>query len=155
MISIQLHCDHCQWWTLCGDPDLVRRLRKIGVLRRAESPPEDLVRELLNSHGAQLTCDRCQRAQLRFVDGAPDDEGDWQQARLCEVCREPIAPERIEFLPSTTRCTVCQDASDRGVRQIEPEFCPKCGALAELRVSSAGGITRYKLFCTNSPACRI
>lgn len=41
------------------------------------------------------------------------------------------------------------------VEPTEPEFCPKCGALLELRVSRGAGVTRYKQFCTGDPPYRL
>lgn len=155
MLSIQLRCDACQWWTLCGEAEIVRRLRMLGLLRRASDPPEDVVRELLASYGPQLTCDRCGTAELTLGEPGDDEGGDWQQAVVCEACRQPIDPERLEFNPAATRCVACQDAEDRGQTPVEVDYCPKCGAILELRTSRGGGITRYKLFCTGSPPCRV
>lgn len=156
MLSVQLECRHCQWWTLCGEAEIVRRLRAVGAFRRSAEPPEELVREVLRSHGPQLACDRCKETGLSVrVDAAGDDAGEWDQVVLCEICRQPIPPERLEFNPRATRCAKCQDAADRGQSQAEPDYCPRCGAIMELRVSRGGGITRYKLFCTGNPPCRL
>lgn len=35
------------------------------------------------------------------------------QVGICEDCRGPIEPERLEFLPDATRCVGCQTASER------------------------------------------
>ena len=68
---------------------------------------------------------------------------------------EPIPPERLEILPGTRRCVKCQNAAELGDARDEPEFCPKCGSLVELRVSRGAGITRYKRVCTGVPPCRL
>jgi hypothetical protein len=156
MLSLQLECPQCHWRTLCGDADILARLRQLALFRRATDPPDELVREMVHSHRNRLKCDNCGHAGLiTDFDPAQNDGDDWQQAVVCEVCRQPIDPERIEFIPNATRCAKCQTAADRGQLIAEPDYCPKCGALAELRVSCAGGLTRYKLFCTGNPACRL
>lgn len=156
MLAVTLSCDSCGWQTTCGEVEVARRLRKLGLLRRATHPPEEMVRELLDANTAQLACDQCQSVGLVVGDPSEDEEsGDWQQAVVCEVCRQPIPPERVEVFPDARRCVGCQDVADRGEEPDEPEFCEKCGALVELRVSRGGGITRYKRFCTGSPPCRL
>ena len=156
MKSTILTCEQCGWRTISGADDLARRLRQLGLLKRAANPPEELVRELLVSNVARLSCDQCRHVGLIFSDyTADEDSGDWQQAIVCEVCRQPIPPERIEIFPDARRCVGCQDVADRGAEPEELEFCEKCGALIELRVSRGSGITRYRRFCTGSPPCRL
>ncbi len=156
MLSATLKCDKCGWQTCCGQQEIERRLRTLGLLRRAPHPPEDLVSELLAVNLSRLKCDACGFAGLLQVPPEQTDAGDdWQQAALCQICNEPIPPERLEVFPNAVRCVGCQDAEDRGVQSFEPEFCPKCGALVELRVSRGSGITHYKQFCTGNPPCRL
>jgi len=160
MISTTLECERCGWRTVCSSEEIARRLRLLGLLKRATHPPEELVRELLVANILRLACDECQKAGLilsESEDGSDVDinDGDWQQAVVCEVCRKPIPPERVEVFPDARRCVGCQDVADRGEEPDELEFCEKCGSLVELRVSRGGGITRYKRFCTGSPACRL
>lgn len=132
------------------------RLRTLGLLRRAPNPPGELVAELLRVNLSRLSCDECGCVGLALRDTDDADEwDDWQQAVLCEVCSQPISPERLEVLPEAKRCVGCQGAADRGEEVDEPDFCPKCGALVELRVSRGRGTTRYKLFCTGDPPCRL
>lgn len=154
MLAVRLLCQKCGWQTSCGEEQIARRLRKLGLLKRAQLPTEELIRELLIASVARLTCDACGELQLVFSE-SDDEDGDWQQAVVCEVCHKPIAPERVEALPGVRRCVACQDLADRGAEPEEPEFCEKCGALVELRVSRGGGITRYKRFCTGNPPCRL
>ncbi len=165
-LSIILDCDNCNWRTVCGEDELARRLRTLGLLRRSPHPPTELVSELLRVNAHRLACDTCHSVGLAIVeadDGGPlvmnssseDTDGDWQQARLCQICREPIDPDRLEIFPDAKRCATCQNASDQGAEADLPEFCPKCGALLEMRVSRGGGITRYKQFCTGQPPCRL
>ncbi|HYO25360.1 MAG TPA: TraR/DksA C4-type zinc finger protein [Lacipirellulaceae bacterium] len=155
MLSIQLQCDACGWWTLCGEPEIVRRLRAVGHFRRASDPPEEIVREVLRTDGRRLACDRCRATGLRLADGAEPDAAQWDQVVMCEVCRQPIPPERLEVLPWAKRCAACQGQTDRGATFAEPDYCPRCGSLVEVRVSRAGGVTRYKLWCTGNPPCRL
>jgi Zn finger protein HypA/HybF involved in hydrogenase expression len=156
MLSVQLECSDCGWWTLCGEAEIVRRLRKLGLFRRATDPPEEMVREVLAVHGLRLACDRCGKTELKvLLDADESDRGEWEQVVVCEVCRQPIPPERLEIRPNTTRCVACQDAADRGVSFVEPDYCPRCGSVLELRVSRGGGVTRYKLWCTGNPPCRL
>jgi len=156
MLSETLRCGKCGWRTTCGEDELARRLRKLGLLRRATHPPEEMVSELLTTNSSRLTCDACGAVGLLI---APNDENegwdDWRQTVLCQICRQPIPPERLEVFPTSKRCVACQDATDRGQTFEEPEFCPKCGALVELRVSRGGGVTRYKRFCTGEPPCQL
>jgi hypothetical protein len=51
--------------------------------------------------------------------------------RLCAVCHQPIAEERLEVLPSTTLCVKC--AQTRPPAPIDPE---------KLDLSQASPITR-------------
>lgn len=156
MLSIELECRDCHWWTLCGETEIVRRLRALGAFRRSAEPPEEMVREVLLSQGSRLACDRCRKDGLSIrLDAGQDDRGQWEQVVVCEICREPIPPERLEFAPGATRCVGCQDAADRGKSFVEPEYCPKCGSLVELRVSRGEGVARYKLWCTGHPPCRL
>ena len=79
-------------------------------------------------------------------------------ARIQEEFRsdEPIDPERREAIPGTRRCATCKEQAETGaLAEDEPDYCPHCGALVEVRVSRGGGITRYKRFCTGEPPCRL
>jgi Zn finger protein HypA/HybF involved in hydrogenase expression len=170
MFSSTLVCTQCGWLTIGGEEDIVRRLRALGLFRRAPHPPIELVSELLKTNAHRLTCDACHQPGLAIIAhgdagsleihssvilAESEDDGDWQQAVICQVCREPISPDRLEVFPKAKRCAKCQDLSDRGAEPITPEYCPKCGAIVELRVSRGGGITRYKRFCTGQPSCRL
>jgi Zn finger protein HypA/HybF involved in hydrogenase expression len=156
MLSAELECRACGWRTVCGEAEVVRRLRALGLFRRAKEPPQDLVREVLRNNAHRLPCDACHSASLTVREGVDSgDDGEWEQVVVCEICRQPIPAERLEFKPNATRCAACQDATDRGASFVEPEYCPRCGSIVELRVSRTGGITRYKLWCTGNPPCRL
>jgi Zn finger protein HypA/HybF involved in hydrogenase expression len=156
MLSGTLKCENCGWRTFYGQAESERRLRGLGLLRRAPHPPKEMVSELLAANLHRLKCDACGFVGLLVgTDDEADASFDWQQAVLYQICNRPIPPERLEVFPQATRCVDCQDASDRGIEKAEPEFCPKCGSLLELRVSRGAGVTRYKQFCTGNPPCRL
>ena len=35
--------------------------------------------------------------------------------RLCEICRKPISPERLQALPQTKRCVACAERNGSDV----------------------------------------
>lgn len=162
MFSMELTCRRCEWRTVCGVADAISRLKLVGLLRREKDPSEELIAELLVDAAPRMTCPGCKERGLharptdQLAVGEDDDWDDWQAAVLCEICREAIPPERLEALPESKRCVSCQHQTETNtLPDDEPEFCPKCGSLVELRVSRGSGITRYKRFCTGSPACRL
>jgi hypothetical protein len=130
----------------------------IGLLRREPDPDETVLGELLVESAPRMTCPICKAKRLIAVPSqfTVSDDSDWQIAVLCEVCREPIPPERLEAIPNAKRCAACQGKAEAGqLGDDEPEYCPQCGAFTEVRVSRGGGITRYKRFCTGEPPCRL
>lgn len=151
-ILFDLQCHACSWHAICGPLEIEKHLRAAGHMRRVERPDAELVRELLAGVGMQLHCPDCGQAGLRM--NRFEEEDDWATARCCEICRQPISPERLEALPDAKRCMTCQQAEDRGQTKQEIEYCERCGAILELRVSRRSGITRYQLFCTGQPPCR-
>ena len=156
MISYELTCRRCGWRTVCGRDDAVARLRLIGLLRREPDPDDDLVAELFVEAAPRMTCPVCKEKSLRTTLEEEGGDDDWQAAMLCEVCRQPIPPERLEAVPGTKRCARCQELAESGdLAATEPEYCPSCGALMETRVSRGSGITRYKRVCTGNPPCRL
>jgi hypothetical protein len=158
MFSYELTCRNCGWRTVCGRDDAVARLRIVGQLRREREPQEDLVATLFVEAALTMTCPICKEKSLfaRPSQGLDEEPGDWQSAVLCEICREPIALERLEAIPKTKRCAICTTKAESGqLTEIEPDYCPNCGALVEVRVSRGSGITRYKRVCTGDPPCRL
>ncbi len=157
MFSRELFCPECGFRTLLGFADAVAKLRIIGRLRRDKEPDVATVATLLEADAPLMTCPTCKRRGLVCREASEEEwqHDDWQAAVLCEVCRQAIDPERLEFLPETKRCSSCQGKAEAGtLDEGEPEFCPRCGGLVELRVSRGTGITRYRRFCTAS-GCRI
>lgn len=158
MLAKQLTCQECGWRTVCGPADAAARLRLVGVLRRESDPDDATLAELLPEAAKRMTCPGCKRIGFAVSEAeeVAETEDDWQAAVLCERCRKPIPPERLEVFPDSKRCVACQSKAESGEpEEDEPEFCPRCGALVELRVSRGGGLTRYKRFCTGVPACRL
>jgi hypothetical protein len=156
VFSYEITCTNCGWRTVSGRDDAIARLRIIGMLRRETDPEEDVVGALLVEAAPRMTCPLCKEKKLTAQPAADEDiDDDWQAAVLCEVCREPIDPERLEALPGTKRCTACQGKAETGQLADEPDYCPNCGALIEVRVSRGSGITRYKRVCTGEPPCRL
>jgi hypothetical protein len=155
MFSYELNCDNCGWRTVCGADDAAARLRLIGVLRREPGPDEDVLAALFVEAAPRMACPICKEKRLAAAQ-ADDVEGDdWQAAVLCEVCRQPIPPERLDAVPEAKRCAACQGLAEAGRLAEEPEYCPNCGAIIEVRVSRGAGITRYKRVCTGNPPCRL
>jgi hypothetical protein len=156
MFSYELTCRNCGWRTVCGPSDATSRLRLIGLLRRETDPDDAVIAELLLQAAPRMTCPICKEKRLvAKPSDLADEDADWQTAVLCEVCRKPIDPERLEAIAVTKRCTACQGKAEAGQLAEEPDYCPHCGALTEVRVSRGGGITRYKRFCTGAPPCRL
>ena len=158
VFSYELICRECGWRTVCGREDAVARLRIIGQLRRERKPDEALVETLFVEAASQMTCPICKEKSLfaRPSQDVDEEAGDWQTAVLCEICREPIAPERLEVFPGTKRCAFCAAKVESGqLDEIESDYCPNCGELVEVRVSRGSGITRYKRVCTGDPPCRL
>jgi hypothetical protein len=157
VFSYELTCSGCGWRTVCGVDDAIARLRLIGLLRREREPDDDLVATLFVESAPRMTCPICKEKALRAspTEGL-DDDSEWQAAVLCEVCRTPIPLERLDAVPNTKRCAKCQGLAESDkLPDTEPDFCPNCGALVELRVSRGSGISRYKRVCTGSPPCRL
>jgi len=156
VFSFELTCRQCGWRTVCGRDDAVARLRLIGLLRREREPDDQLVEALLVDATPRMTCPICKEKQLRVRPSVDDQSGDWITAVLCELCREPVPPERLEAVPGTKRCALCAAKAESGeIAEVEPDFCPNCGAIVEVRASRGSGITRYKRVCTGDPPCRL
>jgi uncharacterized CHY-type Zn-finger protein len=156
MFSYELICRNCGWRTLCGRDDAIARLRIIGQLRREREPDDEFIATLFVDAAPRMTCPLCKEKTLFAHFGAFDESDEWQTAVLCGICREPISPERQEAIPGVKHCAACAAKAESGqLKEIEPDFCPNCGALVEVRVSRGGGITRYKRVCRGDRPCRL
>ncbi len=143
----ELSCRVCRWTEACGPTAMIRWLRATGKLRPQADLELELLYELFRVHAAGFACPACGNVGLA-VGEAIDD---WSEDRRCEACGRTIAPERLEFLPNATLCASCQQDEERGRGKREHDYCPRCGAVMELRRAATGGVTRYVLSC---PACR-
>jgi predicted RNA-binding Zn-ribbon protein involved in translation (DUF1610 family) len=110
--------------------------------------------EVFRATADKFACPECRHVGLSAAP-APDDGTDWPDARDCASCGKPISQERLEAVPGATLCAACQRDEELGRARTEIEYCPRCGAPMELRLSRAGGLTRYVLACTASPPCRL
>jgi hypothetical protein len=156
MFSHELICRNCGWRTVCGREEAIARLRIIGQLRREREPDDELIATLFVDAAPRMTCPLCKEKTLFARPGDLDESEEWQTALLCDICREPITLERQDAIPGVKRCARCAAKAESGqLNEIEPSFCPNCGALVEVRVSRGGGITRYKRVCTGDPPCRL
>jgi transcription elongation factor Elf1 len=152
MLRMDLSCSACGSAEECDAARIERRLRDAGLLKRNPHPSRDELRELVVGVAGRLSCPNCGHVGLH-VQPSPEPETDWQAAPRCQQCGQPIDPERLEIFPNTRTCVACQRASDRGATSDQPEYCPRCGSLMEVRQTRGAGITRYALVCS-SPSCR-
>jgi DNA-directed RNA polymerase subunit M/transcription elongation factor TFIIS len=147
-LRMDLACPKCGWAEEAEARQIERRLRDAGLLKRNPHPSRDELRELLLGVAVRLNCPECNHAGLT-VHKSPEPEGDWQAAPCCQQCGQPIDPERLEVFPDTRTCVACQRCSDRGAPSDQPEYCPRCGSLMEVRQTRGAGITRYALVCSS------
>ncbi len=128
-------------------------LRKVRKLRPGREPETEILKEIFLASTGLFPCPNCGRRGLNA--GRPADElVDWPGQVLCSSCSKPIARERLEALPGTRLCATCQADEEAGRTKGDVEYCPRCGAPMELRLSRSNGITRYVLTCTAQPPCR-
>src|SRR5687768_11995015 len=104
---IDLKCPHCAWSQVHGPGQIVERLRAAGILRSNSDATRDELSELLRGVAGRLTCPACQWPGL-VAAPADDEPTDWPEARLCDSCGRPIPSERLEAIPTATRCAGCQ-----------------------------------------------
>jgi DNA-directed RNA polymerase subunit M/transcription elongation factor TFIIS len=148
---MELNCQHCDWHTLCGPPQMLHWLKIAGMVRRDAAPEADLLPELLRSAAGRMKCPKCGQAGLSAEANQDDaDDESWGMARKCAVCENPIPPERLEVFPNAELCVECQSRSDRGESTGALAYCPHCGTVMTLR-QDRRGVTRYVMAC---PQCR-
>ncbi len=146
---LKLTCPRCGDESLCAAGDAVLRLGQLGMLRRDARPEWEMVRELMQSSAARLTCPSCGQTGMIVDDAADEESESWGEGRACEHCGQPIPAERLEVFPETTVCAVCKAGGESGeLDQEEPQYCPRCGALMQVRLSRGAGISRYVIKCT-------
>ena len=153
-VHFELRCPACSWSEQCGPAAAARWLGRAGKVRAGREPEPAILFELLRVTAPRLACPGCGAVGLA-AGPAADDEIDWPGPKPCAGCSRPISQERLEAMPGATLCAECQGQEERGGHAGEGEYCPKCGSLMELRLSRAGGITRYAMACTANPPCRL
>jgi hypothetical protein len=149
---LQLRCSACSWSEDCGQEAVARWLWAAGRLRRDQQPELEIMHEILKGICGELNCPECGRRGLRAA--ACADDGQWNTARRCAGCGQPIPAERVAALPDATLCASCQQGEESGRAAGEVEYCPRCGAVMELRLSRKAGLSRYVMQCSGNPPCR-
>jgi len=149
---VELRCPACSWAEVCGPTGVTEWLRRARKLRARDLPEWEIMVEVLLAAGAKLECPGCGATGLAV--GPADEADDWPETATCESCGKPIPVERLAALPGARRCAACQRAEETGRAPAAAEFCPRCGAPMELRLSKTVGVTRYLMTCTANPPCR-
>ncbi|REK19294.1 MAG: hypothetical protein DWQ37_01495 [Planctomycetota bacterium] len=149
-LSAQLACPSCDWQCYCGASDMLRWLKRAGMVRRDTAPEPELLPELFRAAAGKFACPECRREGLNVGEAEENDDEAWGMARKCSECGQPIARERLEVFPDTTVCVACQGKLDRGESTDAPEYCSRCGNVMTLK-QSGRGVTRYAMVC---PSCR-
>ena len=152
MAQLELLCTACSWRTVYRPDAADSRFALAGESPEGVDPAE--LEELLAGAAPRWTCPECKTPGLQ-VRPYREERDDWEEAVRCEVCRKPIPTERLEAMPGVRRCLACQHEHESGALAAEPEYCPKCGAPLVLKASRGPGLTRYRLFCTGTPPCRL
>ena len=147
---LELTCMECDAREVLGMNEIPQRLAKLQMLRRADKPDDRLWMELLHHAAPRLACRECGAIGIDVRPYHSSRQDEWEADRQCAVCQAAIASERVELFPDVTLCVACQSAEETGNNEMESEYCPRCGAVLEVRTSSTG-ISRYVLRC---PACR-
>lgn len=150
---LELRCRQCAWSELCGVSEMINHLQRLGMMRRPKEVDPATVRELFLGSADRMACPDCGQAPL--VPGPPEEEqAHWPGSRRCEGCGEVISSERVAAMPDIRICVACQGRDEAGSPTVEQEYCPRCGSAMILRQSSGAGLTRYRMVCSASPACR-
>lgn len=148
---MDLACQHCDWHTMCGPPQMLHWLKTAEMVRRDAAPDVELLPELLRAAAGRMKCPKCGQTGLAAEANRDNtDDEDWGMARKCAGCEEPIPAERLEVFPNAELCVECQARSDRGETSGAVDYCPHCGSVMTMR-QDRRGVTRYVMAC---PQCR-
>lgn len=153
-LFLELRCPACSWSEVFSEGRIAERLRSLRKLRVRSHPEPEILAEVFKAVAAEMACPECGATGL-WTETAAEDRLDWPQARQCDACGRPIEAERLELLPGATLCAACQRQLERGETPGQPEYCPRCGAPMQLRLSRKGGVARYEMTCTANPPCRL
>jgi len=151
---LELRCSRCSWTELCGPEAVLRWLRKAGKLRAQGEQDLEILYEVFRAAAGRFACPECGTTGL-VTGHASEDQGDWPGSTVCSSCEKTIAAERLEAVPGASLCAACQRDEELGRLKADIEYCPKCGAVMELRPSRKGGLSRYAMACTGTPPCRL
>lgn len=148
---VRIVCRACGWVQDCAITEMVSQLRAAGILKPTSDSSPEVVRALYIASAGKLACPDCEFVGISAREAPTEADEAWGQARDCELCRAPIPPERLEFLPDARLCAACQAKDERGETiEREREFCPRCGSVMQVVASRGAGIARYVMRC---PAC--
>lgn len=150
-LSWQLRCPACNEMAVFDRAQIIARLDRRGILRRDRKPSTDLLCELLKSAAAAWRCSACQQVGLIVAPVEPLDDEDWGMDRRCQRCGQVIPAERLEVFPDAQICATCKQMEQDRPVEDEPQYCPRCGSIMELKPSRGPGISRYEMRC---PDCR-
>jgi hypothetical protein len=143
----ELTCSACGAREMIGPPQMLERLHAAGMLKREKEPDWELVRELFRSSATARRCEKCGSCAVVLQLCADAEDDDWGDVRCCEQCGATIPAQRLEIFPDTRLCVACRQTRDRGVEDTEPEYCPRCGSVMQMRLSRSSGISRYVMHC--------
>ncbi|MSS71814.1 MAG: hypothetical protein EXS64_10035 [Candidatus Latescibacteria bacterium] len=80
--------------------------------------------------------------------------GNLKSEKTCRDCGKTIPAARLEVVPETSRCIVCQEKFEKGEqKQEELVCCERCGARMVWRIRTSVLPTKYFLGCSNYPKC--
>ncbi len=150
---LQLSCSGCSWSELCGPEGMARWLTRAKKLKTGSEADLDVLYEVFRAAALKLACPECGKIGLA-TDQIDRSGADWPGPVPCSSCGGAIGRERLDALPEISLCTACQEKDERGETSGPLEYCPRCGAVMELRLSRSGGLTRYVMACTGNPPCR-
>jgi hypothetical protein len=143
---LQLCCRNCSWVAICDEQEMARRLWQVKMLRRDTAPDRAVLLELFQAAADKFQCDECGVKDI-VVEPCAKLEDEWGEARKCENCGRTIPDERLALFPKMTRCARCQTDMERGGRDPDVEYCPRCGSPMKLISADRGGMTRYVMKC--------
>lgn len=150
---LQLSCAACSWSELCGPEGMARWLTRAKKLKTDSEADLDVLYEVFQAAALKLTCPECGNMGLA-TDPIDESDADWPGPIPCSSCGGAISRERLEALPGVSLCTECQGKDERGQTSGPLEYCQRCGAVMEMRLSRSDGLTRYVMACTGNPPCR-
>jgi len=143
----ELYCATCDWSEVITLSRAMVWLRRAKMSGAKSDPTPEEIRELLPVAAQRLECPDCGRQPLG-IRAAEDDPSDWPEAAKCEVCGQPIPPERLEIMPGVKTCVACQSRDEKGEITAEVDYCPDCGSPMQLKARHGAGIARYVLYCS-------